>query len=118
MTTPYQTPTITDLPLDARLIIYPPADLRTDGYPHNWADIATAVKLLANGQCEHCHHPHDVSSGHVLTVHHLNMLKPDCRWQNLVALCQRCHLHIQHRYHPHQRPLHSPTPWMVRRGLI
>jgi hypothetical protein len=30
-----------------------------------------------------------------LTVHHLNGDKFDCRWWNLVALCQRCHLQIQ-----------------------
>lgn len=33
----------------------------------------------------------------ILTVHHLNMVKADCRWWNLAALCQRCHLTIQTR---------------------
>jgi hypothetical protein len=33
----------------------------------------------------------------ILTVHHLNGNKSDCRWWNLVALCQRCHLKIQGR---------------------
>ncbi len=31
----------------------------------------------------------------ILTVHHLNGVKLDCRWWNLVSLCQRCHLCIQ-----------------------
>lgn len=31
----------------------------------------------------------------VLTVHHLTMDKRDCRWWNLAALDQRCHLRIQ-----------------------
>jgi hypothetical protein len=31
----------------------------------------------------------------ILTVHHLNGVKHDLRWWNLVALCQRCHLQIQ-----------------------
>jgi hypothetical protein len=31
----------------------------------------------------------------ILTVHHLNGDKHDCRWWNLAALCQRCHLQIQ-----------------------
>lgn len=31
----------------------------------------------------------------ILTVHHLNGVKHDCRWWNLTALCQRCHLEIQ-----------------------
>lgn len=33
----------------------------------------------------------------ILTVHHLNGVKYDCRWWNLAALCQRCHLTIQGR---------------------
>lgn len=31
----------------------------------------------------------------ILTVHHLNGVKWDLRWWNLVPLCQRCHLIIQ-----------------------
>jgi hypothetical protein len=31
----------------------------------------------------------------ILTVHHLDINKANCRWWNLVALCQRCHLQIQ-----------------------
>lgn len=31
----------------------------------------------------------------ILTVHHLDGVKLNCRWWNLVSLCQRCHLHIQ-----------------------
>lgn len=33
----------------------------------------------------------------ILTVHHLDGDKANCRWWNLVALCQRCHLTIQGR---------------------
>lgn len=35
----------------------------------------------------------------VLTVHHLNGVKHDCRWWNLTSLCQRCHLTIQGKVH-------------------
>lgn len=31
----------------------------------------------------------------ILTTHHLNGVKWDCRWWNLAPLCQRCHLAIQ-----------------------
>lgn len=31
----------------------------------------------------------------ILTVHHLNGDKRNCRWWNLASLCQRCHLTIQ-----------------------
>lgn len=33
----------------------------------------------------------------ILTVHHLDGDKANCRWWNLAALCQRCHLSIQSR---------------------
>jgi hypothetical protein len=31
----------------------------------------------------------------ILTVHHLDEDKTNCRWWNLAALCQRCHLRMQ-----------------------
>lgn len=41
---------------------------------------------------------HDVEAQwRILTVHHLNGDKLDCRWWNLASLCQRCHLTIQGR---------------------
>jgi hypothetical protein len=33
----------------------------------------------------------------ILTVHHLDGNKLNCRWWNLAALCQKCHLTIQNR---------------------
>jgi hypothetical protein len=33
----------------------------------------------------------------ILTVHHLDGDKANCRWWNLASLCQRCHLEIQGR---------------------
>lgn len=33
----------------------------------------------------------------MLTVHHIDLNKSNCRWWNLAALCQRCHLQIQHK---------------------
>ncbi len=40
---------------------------------------------------------HVEAAWRILTVHHLNGVKHDCRWWNLVSLCQRCHLSIQTR---------------------
>lgn len=37
------------------------------------------------------------ASWRILTVHHLDGDKANCRWWNLAALCQRCHLTIQGR---------------------
>jgi hypothetical protein len=42
----------------------------------------------------------------ILTTHHLNGVKPDCRWWNLVPLCQRCHLLIQRKV-----VMNRPWPW-------
>lgn len=43
----------------------------------------------------------------ILTVHHLNGIKHDCRWWNLISLDQRCHLTIQGKV-ALDRPWHQP----------
>ena len=60
------------------------AAARENDYPAGW-------------KCERCQHPHEVLTGHVLTVHHLDGDKCNCADWNLAALCQRCHLRIQGR---------------------
>jgi hypothetical protein len=89
----------------------------TDDYPQNWPDIARSIKEAAGWKCEQCHHANDYESGHVLTVHHLNGIKADCRTENLVALCQRCHLRIQAKYQPGQMWLLGKPAWAVKRNL-
>lgn len=42
----------------------------------------------------------------ILTVHHLDANKLNCRWWNLAALCQRCHLTIQGKVKLHR-------PWFL-----
>lgn len=71
--------------------------LASDDYPADWPEIAARIKDTAGRCCERCKHPHDVASGHVLTVHHLDGHKANCADWNLAALCQRCHLRIQGR---------------------
>lgn len=48
----------------------------------------------------------------VLTVHHLNGDKADCRWWNLAALCQRCHLTIQGRVVMERAFIFEHSEWM------
>lgn len=67
----------------------------TADYPANWHEIARLVKESAGWRCVRCGHPHDVESGYVLTVHHLDMNPSNNAWWNTIALCQRCHLHVQ-----------------------
>lgn len=64
-------------------------------YPSNWTEIATAVKEEAGWKCEACGNPHGPSP-YVLTVDHVIDHDPsNVARENLVALCQRCHLRRQ-----------------------
>ncbi len=74
-------------------------------YPVYWDLLAEAVKKAAGMKCIRCGHGHSRSTGHVLTVHHLDGDKSNDRWWNLLALCQRCHLTVQANVIPER-------PWM------
>lgn len=77
----------------------------TGEYPPNWPEIAAQVKAEAGNKCVRCNHHHDIPAGYMLTVHHLDLNKSNCEWWNLAALCQRCHLKIQHK-------VIMERPWM------
>lgn len=47
----------------------------------------------------------------ILTVHHLDEDKANCRWWNLVALCQRCHLSMQRRVVMDRPYLYEHSEW-------
>ena len=80
-------------------------------YPADWPEIARAVKEAAGWRCIRCGHPHAPALGYTLTVHHLDGVPANCRWWNLAALCQRCHLSVQGRVHMHQSWPFEHTPW-------
>ncbi len=86
-----------------------------DDYPLNWKEIADQIKEAAGWKCEHCNAEHNPAIGYTLTVHHLNGIKRECNRENLVALCQRCHLRIQAQYHPSQMWLFEPPLWVKQR---
>ena len=69
--------------------------MNTNDYPADWPEIAQHIKDRAGWRCQHCDHPHDPQSGRTLTVHHLDGAPGNCADDNLVALCQKCHLHVQ-----------------------
>lgn len=75
-------------------------------YSDDWEAIAKRKKDSVGWKCEKCGHPHDTESGYMLTVHHLNARSFDNQDDNLVAVCQRCHLSMQ------------PRAWAVRDGQI
>ncbi|MCH8853392.1 MAG: HNH endonuclease [Planctomycetes bacterium] len=82
-------------------------------YPPDWGRIALAIKDESNWQCVRCGHTHDVKAGYTLTVHHLDGNKANCERWNLAALCQRCHLHIQHKVDMAQMFMFDHSEWMV-----
>lgn len=47
----------------------------------------------------------------VLTVHHLDGDKANCRWWNLAALCQVCHLSVQGRVEMRQLWMLQHSEW-------
>lgn len=83
------------------------------GYPVDWPEISQRVKAAAGWSCIRCGHPHDVASSHVLTVHHLDMDKANCRWWNLLALCQRCHLSVQARVVLERQYMFGHSSWFA-----
>jgi len=67
-------------------------------YPSNWKEIAERIKRKNNYRCERCgvkdsHNPKD---GNLLSIHHMDGNKSNNEDWNLICLCQRCHLHMQH----------------------
>lgn len=84
-------------------------------YPEDWNEIAFEVKAAADFKCEHCGHPHDPPAGYTLTTHHLDADKSNPDRSNLVALCQRCHLHFQNVDLKKQGWLFKIPEWLGRR---
>lgn len=80
-------------------------------YPDDWPAIAQAVKDAAGWHCIRCAHPHAPAAGRTLTVHHLDGDKGNCRWWNLLALCQACHLSVQARVQVAQVYMHPHSRW-------
>lgn len=83
----------------------------TGEYPPDWKEIADAVKEAAGWCCIRCGHPHDIAAGYMLTVHHLDLNKANCAWWNLAALCQKCHLQIQHKVVMEQPYMFDHSAW-------
>lgn len=63
-------------------------------YPYNWFEIANHIKQAAEWKCEGCGCYH--GDPYQLTVHHINYNPANCLPENLIALCQSCHLKVQH----------------------
>lgn len=51
---------------------------------------------------EQCTHDPEVTAWRILTVHHLDGVKDNLAWWNLISACQRCHLTLQGKVHMDQ----------------
>ena len=74
-------------------------------YGREWRRLSQRLRTeRASNQCEWCHarnyQPHPVTRSKViLTVAHFNHTPGDDREENLVVLCQRCHLALDRDQH-------------------
>jgi hypothetical protein len=78
-----------------------------DRYPKNWPEIRERIRKRANDKCEWCGIPNYAWVNRftreictrdewdaikiICTTAHLNHIPEDCKDENLVFLCQRCH---------------------------
>jgi len=83
----------------------------TSDYPSDWKDIARKCKEDAGWKCIRCGHEHSPKTGYTLTVYHLDLSPANCRWWNLAALCQRCHLQIQNKVVMERKYYGHHTEW-------
>lgn len=81
-------------------------------YNIDWPQIALAVKESAGWRCQNCGHLHDPTNGYTLTVHHIDCNSQNDETFNLVALCQRCHLHYQRFQDRRQLTLFGQPSWL------
>lgn len=91
-----------------------------DRYPDDWPQISERIRFgRAAGRCEctghcgkakcrgRCRNEHgqpayDTGKVVVLTTAHLNHMPEDCRSENLLAMCQGCHLRHDKDHHIQQ----------------
>ena len=91
------------------------AAFKDQDYPPYWDEIAAYIKDKADWKCERCGHPHDPAAGYTLTVAHMIPDKSLVEEWNLAALCQRCHLHCQHKIDFEQPYMFEHSAWVAWR---
>ena len=75
------------------------------GYPKDWKKISERIRFeRAKNCCEKCgaenYKPHPITGSKViLTVAHLDHKPENCTDENLMAMCQKCHLNYDAHHH-------------------
>lgn len=89
-------------------------------YPPDWDAISLRIKEQAGWTCEkcgnRCRRPGEQFDTHrrTLTVAHINHVEMDCRDENLVALCPRCHL----RYDSYRKAMQRLAKKRIQRHYL
>lgn len=64
-------------------------------YPENWKEIRADILKRADNRCEFCgiknYTIRENGSKVILTIAHLDHTPENCDYENLRALCQKCH---------------------------
>ena len=77
--------------------VYDSDECDAEGYPFVWTEISDLVRRAANFDCSMCGKAYLLPEfKSVLTVHHRNKDKADCRRHNLESICWECHLGAEH----------------------
>lgn len=102
------------------------ADLKNDmrrftrkDYPKNWEEIRQEVIKNAEYTCQECGREgatinENTGSEVILTVHHIDENPGNNERENLICLCQGCHLAV----HRGEREDSGPTPILQFHGEI
>lgn len=84
-------------------------------YPEDWADVSHAARERAGHVCEAC--GTESRPRRILTVDHLDHNPQNNNAENLLALCQRCHL-IRQGQRPKARSREEALERLKRRLAI
>ena len=92
-------------------------------YPKDWAAISRRIRRRAGDACEWCGavngEPNPATGSRVvLTVAHLDHTPEHCSDDNLVALCQACHLGYDRERHEANRQLNKHGRYVKGEGYI
>ena len=79
-----------DDPTHSLFRVYGDWECDDDGYPFIWDEISECRRAEKLYRCEDCGFAY-LEDGDILTVHHFNRNKADCRRRNLDVYCWLCH---------------------------
>lgn len=82
----------------------------TNDYNRDGKEKRKAAREAAGNRCIRCGHANE--PGWILTTHHFDGDKSNDAWYNLLALCQRCHLHIQGKVDPEVPFFFEHSAWL------